>query len=136
LLNGGIGDHTLIGGSGADIFGFFGGNEPFSTSNLGVDRIVDFESNTDKIALFQPTFTVLTNTGGTIDSNEFAVVTDDIDVAISSAAIVYSIGTGNLFYNENGVEPGLGTGDQFATLVNRPSLSAADIIVGESLLNL
>ncbi|MGL4881737.1 MAG: M10 family metallopeptidase C-terminal domain-containing protein, partial [Waterburya sp.] len=61
--------------------------------------------------------------------SEFAVVGSDTAVATASALIVYSSGTGNLFYNQNGVTTGLGSGGQFATLSEIPALSATDFIL-------
>ena len=53
-------------------------------------------------------------------------MTDDADVGSSSASIVYSMATGNLFYNQNGSELGLGAGGQFANLEGIPELSNTD----------
>ena len=47
-------------------------------------------------------------------------------VAASSAAIVYSSTTGNLFYNQNGTAAGYGTGGNFAVLTGLPALAATD----------
>jgi hypothetical protein len=48
----------------------------------------------------------------------------------SSAAILYSASSGNLFYNQNGTLAGLGgDGGNFATLIGRPNLVASDFIV-------
>lgn len=54
---------------------------------------------------------------------------DDAVAAASSALIVYSRATGNLFYNQNGTAAGLGTGGHFATLSGLPTLTASDILI-------
>ncbi|MGL5074527.1 MAG: hypothetical protein ACRDBG_01625, partial [Waterburya sp.] len=64
--------------------------------------------------------------------NEFAVVDSDQAAATAEALIVYSSGTGNLFYNQNGVTADFGSagsGGQFATLSETPTLSATDFIL-------
>ncbi len=76
------------------------------------------------------TFTALTSDpGGSIDSNEFEVVANDDTAATSEALIAYSLGTGNLFYNQNGAGDRFGDGSQFATLQGIPILSAANFII-------
>ena len=56
------------------------------------------------------------------NSQDFAVVSRDALVASSQALIVYSSGSGNLFYNQNGSDVGLGSGGHFAKLNNAPDL--------------
>lgn len=69
------------------------------------------------IKLSNQLFTAITSGIGTGFSNksEFAVVANDAAAAASQALIVYSQGTGDLFYNQNGVLAGLGAGGVFAT---------------------
>jgi hypothetical protein len=45
-------------------------------------------------------------------ATEFAVVNNNTAVATASALIVYSSGTGNLFYHQNGTATGLGAGSE------------------------
>jgi RHS repeat-associated protein len=130
LLKGGSGNDSLTGSAGVDQF-IYDTNAAFTTSTVGIDQIADFVSGTDKIVLDKTTFTVL---GSTIGSgfniaSEFAVVNSDAAASTSNALIVYSSGTGNLFYNENGVTTGLGSGGQFATLSSIPTLDAHDFIL-------
>ena len=128
-LVGGHGDDNLTGNSGADGF-FFKTSAAFTPADVGVDTITDFEVNTDKIVLSKTTFTALTSTvGESIDSNEFEAVANDDAAATSNAFITYSLGTGNLFYNQNGADSGLGTGAQFATLQGIPTLRDADFTI-------
>jgi hypothetical protein len=62
-------------------------------------------------------------------ATEFAVVSSDAAASASGALIVYSSGTGNLFYNQNDILTGLGSGGQFATLSGIPTLSANDFML-------
>ncbi|MBD2678282.1 MULTISPECIES: calcium-binding protein [Nostoc] len=138
-LSGLSGNDTLIGGSGNDVLVGGGGNDSFkyatgaafSNATLGVDTITDFQTANDKIVLSKKTFTALTsNVGiGFSKSSEFAVVANDAAAATSKAFIVYSQGTGNLFYNQNGSSAGLGTGAGFATLTTNPLLAATNFIL-------
>lgn len=124
---GGSGNDTLLGGEGADQF-LYDTNAAFTTSAVGIDRIADWTSGSDKIVLDKTTFTALTSVAGNNFSikSEFAVVASDAVAATTGALIVYSSSTGNLFYNANGAATGLGAGGQFATLMGIPQLTAAD----------
>jgi Ca2+-binding RTX toxin-like protein len=130
LLIGGGGNDSLTGGAGSDRF-IYNTNAAFATSAVGRDVLADFSSGTDKIVLDKTTFTSLTSIAGNgfNIASEFAVVGSDAAVATTSALIVYSSGTGNLFYNQNGVTTGLGSGAQFATLSEIPALNADDFIL-------
>jgi Ca2+-binding RTX toxin-like protein len=130
-LNGGTGDDQLIsnagndnltGGAGIDRF-IYNTRAAFRSSALGIDIITDFTSGSDKLVIGKTTFTALTN------NNDFAIVSSDGAAAISGAAIVYSSGTGNLFYNQNKLDAGFGTGGQFANLTNIPVFTQSDLIV-------
>lgn len=90
--------------------------------------ITDFGDGTDLISLDQTTFSSLKSNAGVGFSNaqEFAVVSEDSLVASSDASILYSSSTGNLFYNENGADAGLGNGGHFATLISGVNLLAAN----------
>jgi serralysin len=115
-LNGGAGDDILTGGKGKDRF-IFGDSTPFNTASLGVDRINDFTPGEDLIGLSKATFPNL-------GKDFFGTVTDDASVGSSAAAIVYNTSNGSLFYNPNGVDSGLGTGGQFASIFGQPTLAA------------
>jgi serralysin len=137
-LMGGLGDDYLVGGVGNDeLTGDRGSDRfsyktfsPFNTTDLGSDRIVDFETGSDRIVLSKTTFTALTSAvGNAIAPDEFAAVTDDLAAAFSTAKIAYSTSTGSLFYNQNGVADGFGEGDRFATLTGMPALSATDVAI-------
>lgn len=106
VLNGGSGNDTLTGGAGRDSFKF-NSERAFQTADLGVDRITDFVRGTDKIVLDKTTF-------GAISSKQIAIVDTDAAADQSARAIVYSRGSGKLFFNQNGSAGGFGTGGQFA----------------------
>jgi len=124
ILNGGAGNDTLWGGLGDDVLTGGVGNDKylfqsdsvFSTS-LGVDYISDFEAGLDQIVLSKITFNAITNLAGQA-LTDFAVVTDDEFVNASNARIVFSQGTGSLFYNQDGSILGTGTVFEFARLGN------------------
>jgi Ca2+-binding RTX toxin-like protein len=115
-LTGAIGDDTLSGGAGSDTFVFENFGQTFTTE-IGLDQILDFNVATDKILLqrgyLEPTDPFTTTLS-------FASVAQDSDVATNSALIVYSKGSGGLFYNANGTTAGLGNGAEFAILENQP----------------
>ncbi|MBD2250303.1 DUF4347 domain-containing protein [Nostoc parmelioides] len=133
LLVGGAGSDRLFGGAGADIFGFGTGNA-FSSVAFGIDTISDFAVGVDAIELDKASFTALTSVVGDGFSvgSEFASVSNDTLVATSNALIVYSLGSGRLFYNQNGSAAGLGSGAHCATLSGAPALSASDFVIFES----
>jgi len=120
-LIGGSGDDLLTGGNGSDNF-------IFNSSNLGIDAISDFTPGSDKIVLSKAIFTALQSSIGNGFSQpaEFASVDDDDLAATSSAFIVYSTGSGSIYYNQNGSAAGLGSGAEFANLLTVPTLIAAD----------
>ena len=123
-LFGDSGNDRLVGGAGNDIF-FYNTNAAFNQNAVGTDIIDDFGNGSDKIHLDKTTFKALaSNAGfGFSKANEFAVVSQDSLVERSVSKIVFSSGTGNLFYNENGSQVGLGSGSHFATLTDVDSLA-------------
>ena len=129
-LIGNDGNDTLIGGSGSDDFVFdlssvnTNLNVLFPGYSAGVDTISDFVSGLDNIVLDKSS-SALTGAAG-----EIAVVANDALAPTSSALIVYSAATGNLYYNQNGSAPDFGTGAQFATLTGAPVINVAtDFII-------
>ena len=128
LLLGGAGNDNLRGGSGRDSFGFDSGR-PFKSKDLGRDTIKDFRRWQDKILLDRDTFTALRAMGGTLKASDFDVVNNDRRVAGSSSPIVFSRASRSLFYNPNGIRPGLGSGARFATLQGVSNLSESNFRV-------
>jgi serralysin len=131
ILQGGSGNDDLFGGAGNDRFVFDTGLA-FATTDLGVDSIKDFRrlvGNTDKIELSRDTFTLLP-IGPSLAAANFASVANDALAGTSAAKIVYSTGTRSLFYNQNGLTGGFGSGGSFATFdIAAPTLIASDFVV-------
>lgn len=131
ILVGGIDNDVLNGGNGKDRFEFVD-SQSFAEANLGVDRIQDFGNGEDKIILDNRVFQGLNdgvNRDTPLNSDKFAVVSNDAAVAARDELIVYSSGSGKLFYNENGNDSGFGEGGQFAVLSGQPDLVAQDFMV-------
>ncbi|MBW4677408.1 MAG: putative Ig domain-containing protein [Desmonostoc geniculatum HA4340-LM1] len=135
-LAGGAGNDVLTGGTGADRF-LYNTSAAFNGSAIGVDTITDFSrSQGDKIVLDKTTFSVISSNPGNgfSSAGDFKSIAVDlfqltILEGISSARIVYDAVNGRLFYNQNGILPGFGSGGQFATLTGAPSLTASDFII-------
>jgi hypothetical protein len=123
-LAGDRGNDKLTGGSGRDTFVY----ENFAPQDLGRDRITDFEVGIDKIELHLDIFSQL-SPGQTLNSEEFAVVDSRRAATRSDALIVYDSSSGNLSYNANGSERGLGEGAIIANLSNQPNLTASNFIL-------
>lgn len=128
ILDGGDGNDILVGGAETDRF-LYSTISKFSSTAVGIDTIKDFAQ--DKIVLDKTTFAALKSGVGDGFSvvNEFAVVNSDAAAATSNALITYNQGTGHLFYNENGVAAGFGTGAQFASLTNLPTLNSGNFVI-------
>ncbi|MEC4816348.1 MAG: calcium-binding protein [Scytonema sp. PMC 1069.18] len=129
-LIGGAGNDILTGGNGGDFF-LYNTNAAFTSAAIGIDRIMDFVKGSDKIILDKTTFTALQSKAGNGFSivNEFAVVSSNAAAAISEAKIVYNQSSGALFYNQNGVASGFGTGAEFANFTGKPLLIASDFVI-------
>ncbi|MDB9523322.1 calcium-binding protein, partial [Dolichospermum circinale CS-1225] len=126
-LTGGLGSNNLFGGAGSDQFVFIGDN-PFNTTDNGVDIIADFTTGVDQLVLSKTVFDFLTSDVGTglSDPSDFDYVEDDEFAGDSGARIVYSLTSGSLFYNQDGATPGFGTGGEFAAL---DPLTANDFLI-------
>lgn len=107
-LNGGAGSDLLTGGADKDLF-LFASNRAFTSSDFGLDQVTDFLRGTDKITLDKTSF-------GNISSSQIGIVSRDSLAATSTKQIVYSQGTGRLFFNANGTSGGLGRGGAFAVI--------------------
>jgi Ca2+-binding RTX toxin-like protein len=129
-LTGNAGNDTLIGGKGNDRFNFVS-KSAFVDSDFGIDTISGFVVNQDKIVLSKTTFAALTSGvgNGFNQVSDFAVVANDSLVAASNAFIVYSSGTGRLFYNQNGSASGLETGANFAALSGNLALNSNNFVI-------
>ncbi|MEB3189974.1 MAG: Calx-beta domain-containing protein [Snowella sp.] len=130
-IYGQAGNDFLNGGAGIDTFYYTGSltGATTATNLFGLDTLSDFTSAQDKIALSKATFG-LTAAAGAAIGTEFATVNDISEVETSAAKIVYSLGTGSLFYNQNGATAGLGTnGGEFANLLGSPTFLGTDISI-------
>ncbi|MBD0304260.1 MAG: hypothetical protein ICV85_19485 [Tolypothrix sp. T3-bin4] len=96
----------------------FSSGAPFNADDLGVDQITDFNRNADTIVLDSTTFV------GLDDLSDIRIVANDAAAATNFGVITYSLGTGNLFFNQNLTSPGFGTGGLFANIDNAPVLTA------------
>jgi serralysin len=139
-LNGGAGSDELIGGNGNDTLTGGDGGDRFtygvtgqsSTPETGTDTITDFVRNTDLIVLSRQSFGLNSPNGTLLSATEFQSVADDTQAAISAARIVFSKGSGSLFYNPNGIAAGFGTADgngNLTKLSNVTSLANTDILI-------
>ena len=128
-LNGGSGDDVLTGGASIDLF-IYNTNSEFDAQDIGTDEITDFNSGQDRILLDLTTFTALDSAAGIgLSEDDFEIVSNVNDAAISEAEIVYNSANGTLYYNPNGSDNGFGIGGQFATLIGSPDITAADFQV-------
>ena len=117
------GNDTLTEGTGNNRF-VFRSKFVFSRSTVGIDTIIDFNASEDTIIFDLTTFAALPSWTGDRFSNsqEFVAIGRDGLVAASKALIVFSSGSGNLFYSENGSDVGLGSGGHFAKLTDTSNL--------------
>ncbi|MDX2212445.1 MAG: choice-of-anchor Q domain-containing protein [Oculatellaceae cyanobacterium bins.114] len=119
-LIGGRANDTLTGGAGSDAFVFTSGRG-FNRADFGIDTITDFVRGTDKIQLNSNTFITFI-----ASDSRLTFVDNDAAASTTSAGIVYSRATGNLFFNQNGGSAGFGAGGQFATVQGAPALTSTD----------
>ena len=116
-LDGRGGNDVLTGAGGADTFAF--------TAALGsgnVDRIADFVSGTDRIALDDSVFAGLTP--GALPAGAFATGSAAGD---ADDRVIYNAATGQLFFDADG--NGAGAQVLFATLDGHPPVAASDFTV-------
>ncbi len=117
--DGRLGNDILIGGAGRDAFNFYYSTYSGSFTAMDVAVIADFTNGEDRIQL--------NGFDGAIPGIlAFASVTSDQEAATSDATIVYNSTNGSLFYNQDGVTDGFGSGGLFATLSSNPTLTVSD----------
>lgn len=149
ILQGGAGNDTLLGGAGNDkLLGGAGldqltggtGIDTFALKELGEDLLADFNSGEDIIALDKATFGLTSLLGSSLGATEFVSVANDATAQLGAtvvnplARIIYSSETGKLFFDQNGLVGGLGSGGMIARLsdpVNGavPVLSSVNFLV-------
>jgi Ca2+-binding RTX toxin-like protein len=121
-LYGGLGNDTLVGGAGADHFVF---NTTLDSTN-NVDRINDFTTAVDTIALSSTVMTLLGSVGTLIDDAFFSSAGASGGRDLTDR-VVYNTTNGALFYDADG--SGSGVAIQFALVTIGTTLVASDIIV-------
>jgi serralysin len=109
ILIGGSGADIMLGGNGADQFRYVGGE-------TGVDRILDFTSGSDKIALLSSFFTPT----ATVSFVQGAAATT------ANSTFLYDVATGIVSYDDDG--NGAGAAVQIAQLNSGLTLAAGDFI--------
>jgi Ca2+-binding RTX toxin-like protein len=127
-LTGDQGNDILTGSSGADFFNYKT-NRAYNGADIGSDTILDFSrTQGDKLIVGKTTFGLASVVGNSFSVvSEFASVTLESLVDVSSAKIVHSQQTGNLYFNANGATP-LGTSLIVDTNVIS-ALSGTDFII-------
>lgn len=127
-LTGDQGNDILTGGTGVDYFNYKT-NRGYNGADIGNDTILDFSrTQGDKLILGKTTFGLASVVGNSFSvSGEFASVTSESLVDSSTAKIVHSQSSGNLYFNANGATP-LGTSIIVDT--NISALSSGDFIIG------
>jgi len=140
-LLGGTGNDTLIGGAGIDQLTGGTGIDVFALKELGEDLLTDFNAAEDIIALDKATFGLTSLLGSVLGASEFATVANDATAKLGAtvlnplARIIYSSETGRLFFDQNGLLGGLGSGGTIAQLGNvanggtAPVLSSVNFLV-------
>jgi|GEM_PF-2087273 len=93
-LTGGTGKDVLTGGSGADVFVFDTALKPGN-----VDRITDFDTGADSIALAGSAFRSL---HGQLQENAFKIIGVPGAKVDADDRLIYNSGTGGLFFDTNG----------------------------------
>lgn len=113
-ISGGAGRDKLRGDEGSDRF-IFDTGKAFDINTIGTDRLIDFKRGEDKIVLDQTTFTKV---GKQFFNSRvtFSSVGNIRQAENSSSLVTYIRSTGNLFYNENGIKDGFGSGGIFANI--------------------
>jgi Ca2+-binding RTX toxin-like protein len=117
IVNGGGGGDVLWGGAGNDTFRF---DTALGADN--VDRILDFNTAADTIALDNAVFSTLALGG--LSAGAFRVGTAAAD---ADDRIIYNSTTGALIYDSNG--SGTNGAVQFATLASGLALTSGDFVV-------
>jgi Ca2+-binding RTX toxin-like protein len=136
IINGGIGGinqsggtDTLTGGEGADSFVFSKKSSAISYAiNQGADIITDFSAlQGDKIKIDRKGFGIHSSATITLDIQSGS---PEISTSLASSFLfVYDSSTGALYWNQNGIRSGAGSGGIIAILENRATLSAGDLIL-------
>jgi Ca2+-binding RTX toxin-like protein len=122
-LIGGAGVDTMVGGLGADTFLPGDSTRDQPPDNFSTDFIVDFSvAQGDRLNVFD-------RYSGVNNFNNVAFVENDSLAAGANKALIYSRGSGNLFYNPNLADSGFGvSNEKLAILFGAPVLTAASFV--------
>lgn len=130
LINGAAGNDLILGGAGVDVLTGGVGLDSFVFStpspSFNRDMITDFVAADDTIRLENAVFTALGAATGALAAAKFKANASGI-ATDADDRIVYNTTTGALIYDVNG--SGAGGAFQFATLLSKPAITAADFFV-------
>ena len=127
---GGAGDDSLIGGASTDNLTGGGGADHFifngMPASIGMDKIIDFTPNIDKLELNHLVFTGLSAVGQ-LQAAKFWSSPTAMSAHVAEDRIVYNSTTGAVYYDADGL--GGAAGVQILSLVSHPLLTANDILI-------
>jgi Ca2+-binding RTX toxin-like protein len=118
---GGTGNDTLYGGTGADSFVF----REMGTANA--DRVNDFASGSDKLALDDAAFTAVGAMGNFAAGDARFWSSSTGTAHDANDRVIYNTSTGSLYYDADG--SGAGAAQLVATVSGNPTITASDIVV-------
>lgn len=133
-LSGGAGNDTIIGGAGIDQLTGGTGIDVFALKELGEDLLTDFNAAEDIIALDKATLGLTSLLDNVLGASEFATVANDATAQLGAtvlnplARVIYSSETGRLFFDQNGLLGGLGSGGTIAQLGNAANGGTAPVL--------
>jgi Ca2+-binding RTX toxin-like protein len=119
ILKGGSGNDILKGGAGKDIFVF----DKALSKTSNIDKITDFSATSDTLQMDNKIFKAV-GSNGPLKSDYFFAGSKAHD---ADDHIIYNKATGALYYDSDGT--GAHAQIQFASLTNRPTITASDFIV-------
>jgi serralysin len=131
ILTGRAGADTLWGAGGADTLWGGGGTDRFifrETGTANADRVSDWASGSDKLALDDAAMSALGATGNfSAGDARFAAGAGFISGRDASDRVIYNTSTGSLYYDADG--SGAGASQLIATVQSGASVVATDITV-------
>jgi Ca2+-binding RTX toxin-like protein len=132
IIVGNVGNNSLDGKEGVDMLTGYEGSDTFvfstapSSGDSVADHITDFSSAAgDRLQISKDAFGISMNDSPTFQTVDR--VSELIDALKSTTTFVYSSSNGSLYFNENGIDAGFGSGGIFAVLDNAAQLTAANI---------
>ena len=133
IIDGNVGNNILDGKEGVDMLTGYEGADTFvfstapSFGDSVADHITDFNpvAAGDRLQISKDAFGISMNDSPTFQTVDR--VSELIDALKSTTTFVYSSSNGSLYFNENGIDAGFGSGGIFAVLDNAAQLTAANI---------